>query len=152
MTSPGDPRGVYLQQGPDVLTRMSLTGCVFHDSAPLVSQLQKRGCKVLTDHTRLRMRYSLYGFGRGIQHQPDRPGDSVSLDYSRRKKAFHCSVEVLVVPRSEDDRRIESEQDPTDGGSRVDVKSTGYGCLEPCSLTSLPDVISLNVRSITRTV
>jgi hypothetical protein len=52
VTSPGDPRGVYLQQGPDVLTRTSLTGCVFRDSAPLVSQLQKRGCKALTDHTR----------------------------------------------------------------------------------------------------
>jgi hypothetical protein len=52
VTSPGDPRGVCIQQGPDAFTRASLTGCVFRDSAPLVSQLQKRGGKALTDHTR----------------------------------------------------------------------------------------------------
>jgi hypothetical protein len=96
VTSPGDPRGVYLQQGPDVLTRTSLTGCVFRDSALLVSQLQKRGCKALTDHTRLRTRCSPRGFRRGIQHQPDRPGESASCDAAN--DAFHCSAEVPVVP------------------------------------------------------
>jgi hypothetical protein len=52
ITSPGDLRGVYIQQGPDAFTRASLTGCVFRDSALLVSQLQKRGGKALTDHIR----------------------------------------------------------------------------------------------------
>ena len=98
VTSPGDPRGVYLQQGPDVLTRTSLTGCVFHDSALLVSQLQKRGCKALTDHIRLRMRYSLRGFGRGIQHQPDHPGESASLDHSRRKESFTALQRYQLFP------------------------------------------------------
>ena len=67
VTSPGDPRGVYLQQGPDVLTRTSLTGCVFHDSALLVSPLQKRGRKALTDHTRLG---ALRGFRRASKISP----------------------------------------------------------------------------------
>jgi hypothetical protein len=66
--------------------------------------------------------------------------------------AFHCSAEVPVVPRPEDDRQIKSERDPTDGGFRVDVESTGHGCLEPCRLTSLPDGEELSVPLETRTV
>jgi len=31
-----------------------------------------------------------------------------------------------------DDRRIESEQDPIDGGFRVDIESTGHEGLNPC--------------------
>jgi hypothetical protein len=58
---------------------------------------------------------------------------------STPRDAFHCSTEVPVVPRPEDDCRIESEQDPTDGGFQVGVESISHGRLSPYCFTSLPD-------------
>jgi hypothetical protein len=52
VTSLGDPRGVYLQQGPDVLTRTSLTGCVFpRFRSPCFSAPEERVQSVDRSHT-----------------------------------------------------------------------------------------------------
>ena len=114
--------------------------------SPCFSAPEERAQSVNRSHTV----GSAARFQTGIQDKPDRLGESASLDVCTN--AFHCSAEVPVVPRPEDDCQIKSEQDPTNGGSRVGVESTGHRCLEPCHLTSLPDGVSLNVRPKTRTV